>query len=319
MRGVKGRDLLGLGALVLTSCSWACSTPRQPTSQVIEAARVCAAGPTLRGIDVSIYQGVIDWPKVKTSGVTFAFIRVSDGVGGPDRNFATNWANARAAGVIRGVYQFFREDEDPVAEADLLLDMMGTLEPDDLPPVIDVETADGQSQATVVDHIGKWLDRIETATGRKAIIYAGLYSWPSLAGGSDAYVDHALWIPQYGPTCPSLPAPWTNWAFFQYSDTMSIDGIDGNVDGDYFNGDLKALQDQFMALPPPAPDAAPPPVVHPDAHVIVVSPDAAPGGNLAGEVTSGCNVGTRGASSWWPVLGLLALFEITRSRRGSSR
>src|SRR6188508_74828 len=71
-------------------------------------ARVCADGATTKGIDVSKWQGTINWPAVKQGGVQFAFIRLSDGANYKDPKFATNWAGAKSAGIIRGVYQFFR-------------------------------------------------------------------------------------------------------------------------------------------------------------------------------------------------------------------
>src|SRR5262249_54505220 len=71
---------------------------------------VCADGPTVPGIDVSIYQGTIDWQKVHAAGIEFAFIRVSDGLDTLDSKYDVNWAGARAAGVLRGTYQFFREN-----------------------------------------------------------------------------------------------------------------------------------------------------------------------------------------------------------------
>src|SRR5438045_3009672 len=68
------------------------------------AARVCATGATVKGIDVSKWQGTITWPKVKAAGIEYAFIRVSDGTASRDPKFATNWAGAKAAGIIRGPY-----------------------------------------------------------------------------------------------------------------------------------------------------------------------------------------------------------------------
>src|SRR3954471_1810759 len=75
----------------------------------------CAAGPTVRGIDVSAYQGSINWGRVKDDGVKFAFIRVSDGLGFHDSKFGANWSGAKANGVLREPYQFFRSNEDPIA------------------------------------------------------------------------------------------------------------------------------------------------------------------------------------------------------------
>ena len=69
-------------------------------------AKVCASGAKTMGIDVSYYQGTIDWTRVAAAGVKFAFIRLSDGTGSKDSKFATNWPKAKAAGSIRGAYQY---------------------------------------------------------------------------------------------------------------------------------------------------------------------------------------------------------------------
>src|ERR1044071_4652605 len=79
-----------------------------PPTEFGALSRVCAAGTTTSGVDVSYHNGTIDWAKVKAAGNAFTFIRISDGTGFHDPQFAANWAGARAAGVIRGIYQFFR-------------------------------------------------------------------------------------------------------------------------------------------------------------------------------------------------------------------
>src|SRR5574338_360501 len=77
--------------------------------------QVCAAGETLFGIDVSYYQGTIDWNAVAADGVVFAWVRVSHSTTFLDPQFAATLAGARAAGVHTGVYQYFEPNEDPIA------------------------------------------------------------------------------------------------------------------------------------------------------------------------------------------------------------
>ena len=206
------------------------------------SARVCADGNTIQGVDVSYYQGTIDWPRVKASGIDFAFIRVSDGEVFKDPKFATNWAGARAAGVVRGAYQFFRPAQDPIAQADLLVNSIGTLAGDDLPPVIDVEATGGLSPSTIQARVRTWVDRVTQRLGRAPIIYTGKYFWRDEVGGPRTYAEHALWIAQYTSRCPDLPDPWARWTFWQHTDKGSVPGIRGPVDLDKFNGDLAALQ-----------------------------------------------------------------------------
>ena len=218
--------------VVLAGCA---SAPDLSTTTQLDTA--CADGPTIRGMDVSSYDTGVDFATAHANGIDFAFVRVSDGTQYPDPLFDQYWPAARAGGVIRGVYQFFRPAEDPIAQADLLLAKMGPLEPDDLPPVIDLETNGGLSQAEVVASVQKWIDHVAAATGRTPIIYAGLYSWPDLTGGADM-TAHPLWVAQYtSAACPNIPRPWTRWAFWQDSDTGSVKGVPGsNLDVDVFNG-----------------------------------------------------------------------------------
>src|SRR5262245_6657499 len=102
-----------------------CTSPVVAVSSGEQGTTVCGVGPTVAGIDVSKYQGTIDWNAVAASGVRYAFIRASDGANYSDPNFSTYWADSRAAGVKHGAYQFFRPGQDAIAQADLLLSRIG--------------------------------------------------------------------------------------------------------------------------------------------------------------------------------------------------
>ncbi|HTE49781.1 MAG TPA: GH25 family lysozyme [Kofleriaceae bacterium] len=208
------------------------------------AATVCADGPTVRGIDVSKWQGAIDWDQVAGGGIDFAFIRVNHGLDDIDERFDFNWAEARRLGILRGAYQYFLPDQDAVAQADLFLDRMGALDQGDLPPVLDVEnTGGGMSAAAIAERVGQWMARVEPVLGMKPIIYTGKYFWQDNVVSGD-FADHPLWIAYWDVTCPDLPSPWGDWVFHQTSDSGSVAGISGAVDTDLFNGtidDLKAM------------------------------------------------------------------------------
>ncbi|MCP4500912.1 MAG: hypothetical protein GY822_13205 [Deltaproteobacteria bacterium] len=219
------------------------------TSSQSQAVRICADGETVRGIDVSKWQGEVNWQQVSQDGIDFAFIRVSDGLNFVDAQFDRNWREAKANGVQRGAYQFFRQDLDVIAQADLLLDMMGELQIGDLPPVIDVESTDGQDAATIVANVQAWVDHVEAATGVKPIIYTGRYFWNDNVGGSDAFVAHPLWVPNYGVTCPQTPEAWGQWSFWQDTSSGSVAGVDGNTDMNFFNGAAAALQELAVGDP----------------------------------------------------------------------
>jgi GH25 family lysozyme M1 (1,4-beta-N-acetylmuramidase) len=210
-----------------------------PAVQPTRAATVCPAGATLRGVDVSVFQGTIDWTRVRTSGVAFAFIRVSDGTF-QDTEFSANYSGAKTAGVTRSAYQYFEPADDPVVQANLLLQKIGTLEPGDLAPALDVEVTGSQSAAVIVSHIQTWITSIEKATGRVPFIYTSSGFWnASVASGIFSGVP--LWVANWGVSCPNLPTAWTNWSFWQYTDAGSVPGIPNVVDLDEFNGSAREL------------------------------------------------------------------------------
>lgn len=238
-------------ASTLTGCS-ASGTSETACSHTGQALSVCAAGPTVKGVDVSTYQGAVSWSQVKAAGNVFGIARVSDGLTHVDGTFATNWSEMKAAGVIRGAYQFFRPGEDPIAQADLMVAKIGTLESGDLPPVMDMEVADGVAPATIQANMQKWLDRVQQKTGRTPIIYTAAFMSGNVGNGFNAY---PLWVANYGVSCPTMPSNWAHWRFWQSASTGSVSGISGAVDVDEFNGTLADLV-KFTgggATPPPPP------------------------------------------------------------------
>ncbi|CAN5388302.1 hypothetical protein BH11MYX1_BH11MYX1_01460 [soil metagenome] len=224
-----------ISALVLFGCTDPAISP-QELSDLDQSVTVCATGSTIKGIDVSVFQGTIDWAKAKADGVVYAIIRVSDGLNTPDSKFATNWANSRTAGVIHGAYQFFEPSQDPIAQADMLLAKTGPLKADDLPPMIDVEVNDGLSPAATAAAVKKWIAHVKAKTGRDPIVYTGFYFWGGSVGGANV-LPSPLFHAQYTTAaCPNIASPWTTWAFWQYTSSGAINGIAGNVDTDRFNG-----------------------------------------------------------------------------------
>jgi lysozyme len=228
-----------------------------PEGEGVPRARVCADGATTKGIDVSKWQGTIDWQKVANAGFKYAFIRVSDGINTPDAKFAANWTGAKSVGIIRGAYQFFRPSQSVTAQADLMIQKVGPYQPGDLPPVIDVEVDGGLSPPTVASKVRQWVDRVQAALGVVPIIYTGKYFWRDEVGSPASFAENPLWIAQYTSLCPDIPAPWTKWTFWQYTDAGTVPGIAGGVDTNRFNGSLEQLQAFAMGTVPPPPRALP--------------------------------------------------------------
>src|ERR1700757_3658589 len=116
-----------------------------------------------RGIDVSHYQGKIDWKKVTQAGVNFAFIKVTDGTNSTDSYFAANWMNARQAGIRRGAYHFFRAQEDAALQAKQFVAALGN-DVGELPPVLDFEVLGGISSKQALQSALGWMIAVERAT-----------------------------------------------------------------------------------------------------------------------------------------------------------
>jgi lysozyme len=204
----------------------------------------CGAAPAatyLTGIDVSNWQGAVDWTKVKNSGRTFAFCKATEGTGFTDAQFATNWANMKKVGLIRGAYHFGRPGSDAVTQARFFVK---TVKPQkgDLQLVLDLEVTDGKSPAQVWAWTQSFLAEVKRLTGRPGIIYTGYYFWRDKVGNPTNNLNCPLWIAAYGVSAPLVPRAWSTWTFWQYSSTGTVPGVKGNCDLDYFNGSLTQLQ-----------------------------------------------------------------------------
>jgi lysozyme len=262
-----------LGALLLAACSGRGGS-RAPRSTL---SLVCGRGPTVEGIDVSEHQGEVDWPAVRASGRRFAIARVGRG-SRADATFARNWAGMRASGLVRGAYLYVLPEQDPVAQATLLVRAVGRLGPGDLPAALDVEKLPpGVPPPTVyAARLAVLVAKVREGTGRQPMIYTGAHYWPRWVQ-SEAFAALPLWHPQYAAVrCPSIAHPWRAWAFWQTSERGRVPGVRTLVDLDVFNGDLAALETLAggaVPLDAGAPRDAP---VSPDATPAAPSASAAP-------------------------------------------
>jgi lysozyme len=232
-------------ALALPVLLLACGDGGEDLGTAEEAIKVCPGPKTLEGIDVSHWDGTVDWAQVKASGRSFAIAKATEGTTYKDPQFAANWAGMKQHGVVRGAYHFFHSNADPIVEADHFLQVMGPLEPGDLPPTLDLEVTDGQSKAVITDTAIQWLDHVAAMTGTKPILYTSPAFVTGSMGSPAGLETHALlWIANWGVTCPDVPAPFTSWGFWQYDDMGSVPSITGNCDLNVFDGteaDLTAL------------------------------------------------------------------------------
>ncbi len=202
------------------------------------------AGYSVHGIDVSAYQGRIDWPTVARNRVRFAFIKASEGGTLRDPRFARNWREARAAGVLCGAYHYFQPNRDGQTQANLFARTV-PLAPGDLPPVLDVEAANFHDVAVLRREVARWLRLIEAHYGVRPILYSNhSFYQRHLAGHFD---DYPLWLAHYEVERPTLPR--SKWIIWQHSDEAYVPGIRGVVDFNVFQGNFEALQALRVPLP----------------------------------------------------------------------
>jgi len=209
----------------------------------------------LRGIDVSHFQGAIDWPQVATSAVVFSFIKATEGAHIVDPLFKGNWVQCAAAGLTRGAYHFGRPGSDAQAQAQLFFATVGALEPKDLPPALDIETLDQCSPEEVLQWVLDFTAAADALFGRQTMIYTDDGFWQNLASlpGCEQLGTRALWLADYVAN-PAVPEPWQAWSCWQYSDGSvnggtPVPGVAGNVDQNWFQ------QSVFQALTTPQPTA----------------------------------------------------------------
>jgi len=207
---------------------------------------------TVPGIDVSYWDAGIDWPKVRATGQRYVFVKASEADSYADPTFDDNWRGAKAAGLLRGAYHFFRANVDPKKQASKFIDYVKSMNDNgELPPVLDLETPDGQAKEKIISRAKTWLDLVEAAFGKKPIIYSGQFflqdNFSEVGGGPPAWTkDYPLWLAQYPNnhvegSQPVLPRGWFKWTFWQYSEKGQVNGINSRTDLNLFSGTLEEL------------------------------------------------------------------------------
>jgi lysozyme len=202
-----------------------------------------------QGIDVFSGQAPIDWKTVAKTK-RFAFIKATEGAHFIDAKFQEHWKGAKDAGVIRGPYHFFRPKSPVADQVTNFVDTVGSLEPGDLPPVLDLEVPKdwkGIEQSKRIGLVTAWLEGVEAALKVRPIIYLSPSFVPDILGTDFAQVlgKYKLWIAHYvdGDSPGDIPSPWTEYLFWQYSETGTVDGVSGkDCDLDVYNGTLASLR-----------------------------------------------------------------------------
>lgn len=194
----------------------------------------------LPGIDVSHFQGVIDWQRVKAAGIGFAFIKATDGTGFVDPQLNYNALACQALSIPFGLYHFFRPTADSASQAQFFLANTKPYTPL-LPPALDLELG-----PVTTSQAATWLDIVDVALGRESLVYtAPAFAAENFNGENSGLISvYPLWIAEYTTKpAPIVPAAWEDWEFWQHTPSGQVDGVPNAVDLDWFHGtadDLRA-------------------------------------------------------------------------------
>ena len=211
----------------------------------IKIAPLFAGRYEVTGIDVSHYQGSIDWPVLARQDLDFAFIKATEGSGHVDECFYDNWREAEKTDLYIGAYHFFSFDSEGGKQAQFYIDTVGSLH-GKLAPVIDVEfygdkEKNPPSREEVVTQLRKMLETLEEYYQVKPIIYTTYSAYHHYI--RDEFTAYPLWIRNvyYQPFLLS----GNTWSFWQYTDTAVLDGYQGAekyIDRNVFKGTREDLQ-----------------------------------------------------------------------------
>jgi GH25 family lysozyme M1 (1,4-beta-N-acetylmuramidase) len=202
-------------------------------------------GAILEGIDVSHWQGTIDWTKVAAAGKKFAYMKATEHTTFVDNKYALNRAAANAVGIVVGAYHFAQPNVTPgnaAAQADHFINTAQP-RPGDLPPVLDLEVRNGLTKTQLQTWTREFLQRVHERTGVRGAIYVSPSFWSTNMGDTTWFAENGydvLWIAHWTTAeQPTLPAnAWgsAGWTFWQYTSSGSVPGISGRVDLNRYNG-----------------------------------------------------------------------------------
>ena len=192
------------------------------------------------GFDVSEYQSEIDWEQTyhidESFELSFVFIRATAGKNKVDKRFKENWKASKERQLIRGAYHYYRPNENSIEQANNFIKNV-KLEKGDLPPVLDIEKLPkSQSIDSLKVGLRRWLKKVEKHYKVKPIIYSGESYYNDFL--KKEFSDYPLWIANYNFWRNHLE---DDWLFWQFTEKAQIQGIEGMVDVNIFNGDKNKL------------------------------------------------------------------------------
>lgn len=203
---------------------------------------VVPGGYSIRGIDVSHHQGEIDWEQLRheeigREPISFVFVKATEGRAMVDRNFKENFEKARENGFIRGAYHYFLPRVSAQDQAEHFMSEV-ELEQGDLPPVLDIEVDGGLTAEALRDSALVWLRMMKRKYGVRPILYT-YYNFKQEYLSTREFEEYPYWIAHYYVDTLHYNGAWKFW---QHTDRGRLDGIQGYVDLNCYNGSMYDLQ-----------------------------------------------------------------------------
>lgn len=203
------------------------------------------------GIDVSHFQGKIDWARVRKAGHSFAVVRATQGIQTKDTEFQESWKQIPAVGLMRGAYHLFSVGKDAEKQARNYIETVGTFETNDLPPVLDLSDMVGMENSKMKpqdlwSEAALWLRFVEIASGMSPIVYTDPIFWERYM--NSGFGRYPLWISHPHVEDPLLPSGWQKYTFWQYENRGKVTGVAPHitVNVNLFNGTEEELH-RFIA------------------------------------------------------------------------
>lgn len=205
------------------------------------------------GIDVSEWEGSIDFQAVADSGIEAVYIRAGEGSDYTDAYFESHYQGAREAGLNIGFYHYVTAKT--TGEARQQAEFFYSLIKDktmELRPAMDFEDFSGLTSAEVNEIAVVYMETLESLIGYPPVLYSDT---DNAANVWDSYFSrYPLWAAEYGVSLPRTTGPWDTWSGFQYTDSGRVPGISGNVDRDYYKPALEVPgSGEHPTEPAPAP------------------------------------------------------------------
>ena len=214
------------------------------------------------GTDVSFWNGKVDFAKMAAAGASFVYVKASELYA--DKQFATYWPAAKAAGLLRGAFHYMNWYGSELDQAKLFCALLAN-DAGELPPVLDLEanpSLHNLSAEVVRGTAWNFLSAVEKATGKLPMLYCGYYYWKQWGDTNAGWIKYPFWLPWYASeSIIKVPPPWTKWTFWQYSangDGPQYGSQSLSMDMVCFNGTVDELK-AFAHAPTPGPGPQPGP------------------------------------------------------------